>query len=148
MEEVKQAYRCQTCQPRHSSILLGIRVQRSCFERGHCTIHQEWGSLSHITLTIRTSRSMHGGGEVLTSISRIWGCEAQVVHVEGSDGEIDAHKDGLAVGIYNSPFTSAESSGRPSRSRGIRGVQSNPCERHDSRSQLAGKARSISLIQQ
>jgi hypothetical protein len=46
---------------------------------------------------------------------------------------MDTHKNGLAVRIYNFTFTCTESSGFPSGSRGICGVQGNVCERHDSK---------------
>ena len=60
---------------------------------------------------------------------------------------MDAHKNSLAVGIYNFAFACTEPSEYPSGSRGIWRVQSNLCERHDSRSYLVAKVTiSISLL--
>jgi hypothetical protein len=46
------AYRCQTCQLRRNNIPWGIHEQRSCSERGRCTLSRVQDSL-FIPLTIR-----------------------------------------------------------------------------------------------
>ena len=122
------AHHCQTCQLRRNNIPWGIHEQRSCSERGRCTLFQVQDSFS-IPLTIRrcswgyVERSTNSNITYLRSLPSLAGNFIR-------SRRKSAHKDGLAVRVYDLLFTCAQSGVRSSDCRGVSRIQCDFCERH------------------